>query len=306
MQIPIVNGSWFQAAADALIVRTPNGYLIGNARESVVVESNLEGCLTTQDAFALAALELGSCGDKYIFERPLLAQALFNWSPAEDIAYLESKFAHLKELRGLDVGCGYGRLLIQLQQRGFSIDGIDSSSPLVTTASQLLPANSGCRVFVADMAQYRSPNTYSFAFASMNSLRYASGKHHLLSHVTAMSENLVSGGLYAFNVSLNPDPRKRYRHEWLFEWNSEPHRVIWAQVDYCHLRDRLLDEIIIQREQDGAVIHREYQSQMRFTLPQLKETFRGNSDAWILDDLIVADTPSESPEGTFWLMVRRR
>ncbi|MDZ7799036.1 MAG: class I SAM-dependent methyltransferase [Patescibacteria group bacterium] len=79
----------------------------------------------------------------------------------------ETKFAYKK---ALDIGCGDGRYLKYLEERGFTVSGLDSSQTSVNICRKKLGKEA--KVEKADMFKYNIPdNQYDFIY-SINTLQH--------------------------------------------------------------------------------------------------------------------------------------
>ncbi len=71
-------------------------------------------------------------------------------------------FCENKKL-ALDVGCGSsGRFIGILQEHGFTVEGMDSSSEMIRQARKTSP---DCEYYVADVSSWKLPKQYDFISA---------------------------------------------------------------------------------------------------------------------------------------------
>src|SRR4030095_16997497 len=114
--------------------------------------------------------------------------------------------------RVLDAGCGDGRNLIYLLQRGFDCYGVDSEPSAIDvvrrTASRLAPHLSPANFAVADLTRLPNPDGSMQAVVCSAVLHFASDTSIVTARVTEMWRVLARGALFfarlASNIGLEP------------------------------------------------------------------------------------------------------
>lgn len=308
-EIPVADGRRFVLHPLVSTVPSPEALLIAGNDRTFLVEVDFEGCISPSTAEILSEKSVGSCHSDTIFSNPSLAKSVFGWDCSVELAGLQQHLSEFKETRGLDVGCGYGRMLIPLIENGFSIDGIDNSLPLIRDLSATLGSAESSRAINARIEEYISPQAYGFAYAAMNTVRYLETKFALRAHLRCMAENLVSGGLYLFCISLTPQPAKKYDINWYFSLNGRRHQVKWSFYSYCHIKEQITEYIEIRDATSGLLVHGEYQIQGNYTLPYLRTILEEESSVWKWEgacDLAFCPVElSSTTRGTYWFKIRR-
>jgi tellurite methyltransferase len=112
-----------------------------------------------------------------------------------------------KRRRVLDAGCGDGRNLIYLLQRGFECYGIDSESSAIDvirqTAARLAPDLPATNFAVADLTCLPYPDGRMHAVICSAVLHFAHDEDHFTAMVTEMWRVLASGGLLFTRLASN-------------------------------------------------------------------------------------------------------
>ncbi|MCA1622492.1 MAG: class I SAM-dependent methyltransferase [Acidobacteria bacterium] len=309
--IPVADGRNF--VLDPLAKAVPvgsEGLLLDGVKGCHLVEVDFEGCISSKTASWLEEQDYGFRDDISIFGQIALAKALFGWDASVELEGLQTHLAGVKHLLGLDVGCGYGRLLIPLTREGYQIDGIDQSFALIKDLNDNLAFQKQSRAFCVRMEEYISPGAYAYAYAAMNTIRYLQTKFSFLRHFRCMRENLQPNGIYLFCISLVPEPNKPYDIKWQFEYENQKYEIHWSFHSYCYLSEQITEKIEIWKTKKKQMIHREYQIQGFYPLSLLEQELWAEKKDWILEAIydlcfhpirITKDT-----RGTFWFKIRSR
>lgn len=205
----------------------------------------------------------------------------------------------------LDVGCGTGRLLLPLLSQGYKLDGVDSRSAIIRSLAQDLPQSSETRLFVSDAATFCSPNTYTTAFAALNSLRYLVTPARVVAHLRAMAMSMVAGGKYLIQITVcsNPDPATRPlvwtkpgKTEVTYSWST-------ASVNFV---DGVMDEKVTYSINKTTRV--EYQPQFLSSYQWISYVLK-TSGCWRIEACWKHDYKSASfnntTNGTLWLLLSR-
>jgi SAM-dependent methyltransferase len=124
----------------------------------------------------------------------------FDWDISEEADWL---IARLEAATVLEPGCGSGRMLEALAQRGVEVVGIDSSPRMVELAKgRLGPA---AQVFDADMTDFDLGRTFHGAVSPINTLLHLT-PDQLAAHFDCMARHLQPYSRYLVQVGLvQPD-----------------------------------------------------------------------------------------------------
>jgi SAM-dependent methyltransferase len=294
-----------------LVVATPTveALLIWGLGQCHLVEVDFEGCLAPATAETLTEKGLGSCSSQVIFNDARFARAIFGWDCRAELNGLREHLSEWQSAVGLDVGCGYGRLLLPLIDAGFTLDGVDLSLALIKDLSRTLGPSITSRALCVPIEEYVAPHRYGFAYAAMNTIRYLQTKSALRAHLRCMAENLLSGGIYLFCISLAPNPAKPYQLTWRFMWQEHNHEINWNFYSYSYVTEQIIEKIEIWEECSKRMIHCEYQIQANYSLLYLLSLISESLSPWRLEETLdLAFRPvklTDSTRGTFWFKLRR-
>lgn len=307
-RIAVADGRSLLLGPDTSASWHDTSYLLGNESDNVSVAGDFEGSVAYADAVELVRLGYGTIEGEGIFRDARLAKAIFDWDATKEIEGLSDLLSPFRPRRGLDVGCGYGRLLVPMSARGFVLDGLDESGALLSSLAREID-RSECALFEGAMESFRSPGRYGYAYAAMNSMRYIETEVGVHRHLRSMAVNVEPGGLYAFQLTVAPDPEVGYRRSWQFQWSGSAHEVEWTQTSYCHVRQLIIETVTIRRVADGRLVHSEKQTQRFYSASYLRGLIARHSGAWELtacfDSNFLPVNPSDQIAGNYWFVLRR-
>jgi SAM-dependent methyltransferase len=107
--------------------------------------------------------------------------------------------------RMLDLGCGTGRILVTLGQRGFRVTGVDLSRPMLDRAREKLQA-AGLKDAVliegnmAELPLDRLDSPYDYACCLFGTLGYVRGRKNRVRALSQIRSLLAPGGQCVFHV----------------------------------------------------------------------------------------------------------
>lgn len=107
----------------------------------------------------------------------------------------------------LDIGCGEGRYLKYLQDRGFEVVGIDSSAKAVEVTRDLLHETK--KVQVADMYTYKIPAHQYDLIVSVATIQHGH-KSDIAALIGRIHDSLLPGGQTFITISETESVRKRH------------------------------------------------------------------------------------------------
>lgn len=121
----------------------------------------------------------------------------------------------------LELGCGPGRVLLDLAQAGYRVTGIDNDPAMLARAAAKIPATliDRVRLIASDLRQLSISGRYNLAIAPCNTLAYL-GDHALASCLDSVAHSLMPGGTLAADLpspsleDLDPSsPHQDHFHE---------------------------------------------------------------------------------------------
>lgn len=285
---------------DFLSIRTPAGTLRTLYRD--------QGVLSVADADGLVAAGLaGRVGDR-LFERPELSERIFDWDSAAEIDFIAGQVDGAEP--GLEYGCGTGRILLPLLDRGLTVDGIDASEPAVRWLRRQ-PAAGPARLHVADIAGWSAPDAYGWVVAGLNTLRYLPSVPALRRHLHLAAVSVRAGGRYVLLVDTWTDEGLREpagsAGEWTAGTGADELRIVWTKVRSDPLARLDLESVVVHR--GGTEVFREHQTQLALSLADWRGLFEERGE-WRVRSVQVDGVPapvelSGPAAGNIWFVLER-
>jgi SAM-dependent methyltransferase len=164
-------------------------------------------------------------------EEAELYDIAFGWDLSAEADWLVERLGPVCR-SALEPGCGSGRLLAALGERGLAMTGIDLSAAMVAYARERVPA---ADVVVADMTDFDLGRRFDGAICAVSTVSLLSGDG-LARHLEAMARHLEPGGRYLVQQGLVGDVAELWRSEWEAERGDVKLHVVFEAID----RDREL------------------------------------------------------------------
>jgi len=145
-----------------------------------------------------------------LYESPLIYDIAFGWDPDVEVESLTEAFMRYGRGRGrlLELGCGGGRLLPPLAERGFTVVGLDRCAEMVAFARRRTRDYVGrIEIVEGDMADFDlGQENFDGAFCMVDTFRYLLSEREVESHFRSVAGALKPGGVYVLDFSLVGDP----------------------------------------------------------------------------------------------------
>ncbi len=159
----------------------------------------------------------------------------YRWNTAVECDFIEAALntfglSHAKRL--LDIGCGTGRHLTELARRGYAMTGIDLEPAMVEyVQAQSRADRSKITASIDDLRHLTVNGTYEAAWCLMDTFRFLLTNEEIVSHLRAVAEVLVPGGLYLtdFWVPRQLDQIGNEIHQWEQTEGDRTVRVFYLQ-----------------------------------------------------------------------------
>jgi SAM-dependent methyltransferase len=147
-----------------------------------------------------------------------------NYSKEADfILELVSRFG-LQPKSVLDMGCGSGRHLFELANRGVRGYGFDLSVEMLKLARERLTPR-GLQVTEGDLCCFRNGQRYDLVLAMFAVMGYLTSNDDLLSGFRTAREHLAPGGLFVFDGWFGPAVLAQKPEERVHEYKKDGQRV---------------------------------------------------------------------------------
>ncbi|MGZ4423730.1 MAG: class I SAM-dependent methyltransferase [Gaiellaceae bacterium] len=150
----------------------------------------------------------------------------FDWDISDEADWL---VARLEATRVLEPGCGGGRMLEALADRGCKVAGLDRSARMVEIARRRLGTRAD--VFEADMTHFDLGTTFDGAVCPINTLLHLSGVE-LGRHLHRMARHLEPRARYLVQVGLvGPEQEPFAGSHWEASRGDTSLRVDWVDEE---------------------------------------------------------------------------
>ncbi len=108
--------------------------------------------------------------------------------------------------RVLDIGCGGGRNVVEMANRGFEMLGLDNNEPsLAYLSRQLYEKELNAGTMTADMADFEVEEPLDAALCTFNTFRHLLTEEEAESHLHSVAGALKTGGLYILGFHILQD-----------------------------------------------------------------------------------------------------
>lgn len=194
--------------------------------------------------------------------RAAILDAQFKDADREDIDYYRRRTSDV-DGPVLEIGCGTGRVYLELLDSGIDIDGFDLSED----ALAVLRENAADRgvdpsVWQADMTEFEVAREYELVICPFNTFQNLLEVDQQRATLEAVYDALAPGGVFVFDVFV---PGFDYICSTYGEWRSQSVAYRGQTVDF-RTRSRIVDELnqvfLVEREaneQDGTTLFTESQ-----------------------------------------------
>jgi SAM-dependent methyltransferase len=157
----------------------------------------------------------------------------FDWDISDEADWV---VARLEATRVLEPGCGGGRMLEALANRGCKVAGIDSSPRMVELARRRLGTRAD--VFEADMTHFDLGVTFDGAVCPINTLLHLSASE-LARHLHRMARHLEPRARYLVQVGLvEADQQPFAGSQWEARRGETTVRVDWVDEELDVMRGK--------------------------------------------------------------------
>jgi SAM-dependent methyltransferase len=146
----------------------------------------------------------------------------FGWDVSEEADWLVERLG--PSCRSvLEPGCGTGRLLAALAERGLEVTGLDLSEPMAAYARERVPA---AEVVVADMTDFDLGRRFDGAICAVSTTGLLT-QDEFGRHLEAVARHLRPGARYLVQQGIAGDQDDAWRSAWEAERDGVKLRVIW-------------------------------------------------------------------------------
>ena len=160
----------------------------------------------------------------------------------------------------LDLACGTGMILAEMEGRVGELHGTDRSLEMLELARSRVPSGAFVQAAMEGPLPY-DPERFAWAISTHDSVNYLTDKSDLDRHFAAVARVLVPGGLYSLDVVSLSNILANFHHKQLEErvggthlvWTNDYDsgtRVMESRLTFRPRRGEALQEIHLQRFYD--------------------------------------------------------
>lgn len=172
---------------------------------------------------------------------------------ADFIEAAAKKYSKIPVRAMYEPGCGGGRLVVEMVNRGYELTACDTSQTALSyLQQQLAAAGHTASVHLADMAGFRTSQPVDLAFNTVNTFRHLTTETSAREHLQAVADSLRTGGLYILGLHLMPpDADEEDSENWSVEQDDLRVNVFLEVTDFC--RESRLEKLRFELTvQDGS------------------------------------------------------
>ena len=142
------------------------------------------------------------------YDYPRFCDIAFRSETPLEAEFIEAacrKYCRFSVKRLLEPGCGAGRLVVEMADRGYRMTGLDlNRRSLDYLRRRLTRRRLRAEVFEADMADFRLPRPVDAAFCTVNTFRHLLTEQSARQHLECIAASLRPGGIYILGLHLLP------------------------------------------------------------------------------------------------------
>ena len=170
-----------------------------------------------------------------VYQYPEYYALGYRWNTEVECAFIEAclkKHGPPHAVRLLDLGCGSGRHMVELANRGYQLTGVDTAPEMVAHVQDVAQREGlSIEASVDDLRRLTIPGTFDAVFCFMDTFRFLLTNEEIKAHFQSVAKRLVPGGLYLldFWVPHQYDQIGNEIHQWEQTEGDTTVRVFYLQ-----------------------------------------------------------------------------
>ncbi len=168
--------------------------------------------------------------EKSWYDYPHYYDVGFREDTPREAKFFEKAFAKYipgKVKRVFEPGCGSGRLVVEMAERGFQVTGLDLNQPALDYCKEQLDKKGLKATLInGDMTKFELKRPADAAFNTINTFRHLLTEEDAVKHLKCVAANLRPGGIYILGLHLLPTGGDFYGSE---KWKAKEGRT---QINY--------------------------------------------------------------------------
>lgn len=199
---------------------------------------------------------------KSLYQYPLYHWIAYSYNREKECDFFEACFKrhasfHLRDI--LDIACGSGGHMFELNRRGYKVTGFDISPEMVQfIKDKAREEGLGVKAFVSDMRSFDAGGIYDCAICATDTFRFLLSDDEATSHLRCVANSLKIGGLYIldFWAPQNDGDFPNFDVEWEAQQGSLRVKAIYRQYpDTFDPKAKLFeDELGLEVDDNGKPI----------------------------------------------------
>lgn len=229
---------------------------------------------------------------KSVYQYPRYYAIAYQWNTKAECDFLEACVsAHRRKnaTTMLDIGCGAGRHMLDMSQRGYQVTGFDLRPEMVAFAQeQAKEAELSVQVSVGDIRNMSLSGSYDLAVCLMDTFRFLLTNADIARHLQKVAAHMNPEGLYVtdFWIPIKWDQAANEMYQWEQTEDQTTVKVFYVQhpetID--PIAQTFEDELVFAVDDAGE--HHEIRGERTRTRLILPQEFRALVDASGAFDLV--------------------
>ena len=212
-----------------------------------------------------------------VYRYPAYYALGYRWHTEAECDFVEAclkTYGPTPATRVLDIGCGSGRHMRELAQRGYQVTGVDISEEMVAFVRETAARDHmNVQAAVDDLRRLALTGTYDAAVCFMDAFRFLLTNDEILAHLRKVASLLAPGGLYLtdFWVPRQWDQIGSEMHQWEQAEGKTMVRVFYLQhpESIDPIAQTFEDELVFEvQDGDRTTTIRGGRTRTRLILPQ--------------------------------------
>ncbi|QDT06504.1 Cypemycin methyltransferase [Rubripirellula lacrimiformis] len=142
------------------------------------------------------------------YDHPQYFDMVFRDETEAEVEFFEQAFERFTDIdvkRLLEPGCGSGRLVVAMAEKGYDLTGLDLSQPMLSYLRTRMRRRKLDGTYVlGDMTAMQFDQPFDAAFCTFNTFRHMLDEASAIAHLRSVADNMRVGGIYILGLHLIP------------------------------------------------------------------------------------------------------
>lgn len=233
---------------------------------------------------------MGSSSSKTCYDYPVYWDIAFRDETKSECGFVTAvseKYLSGRAQHVLDIGCGGGRLTVELAARGFEVTAYDLNESCINYVQKRLRRRGlNAEVVVGDMREFVAKPKCDIAINTVSTFRHLLSDNDALSHLACTAQSVRRGGIYILGLHLlPPDADLEDEEHWVARHSSTSVDVSMKVLNGSRKsrQETLRFTLNVQSANSHAKIESDFTMRL-YSATQLKSLL-AKSDEWELVDV---------------------